>query len=390
VSAVRRWWRQGDQFDWLTLYLNTRGIRLVWRALIAAVIASMAVVPAVLLAGPTLPRYPAADVVAPVASGVGLTVALLWLIRWPTRSQSIVYALTGSLCISAACLVQRDPVAALLGSCAFAVLGGYIALFHTARYMVTNLAIAMTTAVAVAERLIHYYDIVVAGCGLILVLVVNVAFPCAVQWLVHALASELRQSSRDPLTGLLIRRAFYQSTYGLLLRRREGQNYLGAAMIDMDDFKRLNDTHGHAAGDQVLVAVAGALRLACPPTSIIARFGGEEFVVADIFRTDDLHDIAEGLRNAIVATGHPITASIGIVSIPLGPSFHPAERELISELVNVADTAMYAAKRAGGNQSRSTHLDPSSDAFKGSAAHGEPNTVGAESGREHGPRAQRG
>jgi diguanylate cyclase (GGDEF)-like protein len=369
VNAVRRWWRQGDQFDWLTLYLNTRGIRLTWRAVIAVVIASMAVVPAVLLAGPNLPRYPAAEIVAPVASGVGMTVALLWLIRWPTRGQSVVFALTGSACITASCLVQRDPLAALLGCFAFAVLGGYIAFFHTAQYMVANFAIAVATAGTVAGRLIRSYDIYVAGCGLMLVLVLNVAFPIAVQWLVHALASELRQSSRDALTGLFIRRAFYQSTYGLLLRRREGPNYLVAAMIDLDNFKRLNDTQGHATGDQALVAVAGALRLACPPTSIIARFGGEEFVVADIYHTDDLHDVAEHLRNAIGTTRYAITASIGIVSIPLGPCFDAAERELINELVNAADTAMYAAKRAGGNQSRSTHLDPSPDAaFKGSAA----------------------
>jgi diguanylate cyclase len=369
VNAVRRWWRQGDQFDWLSLYLNTRGIRLVWRAVIAAVIASMAVVPALVLAGPTLPRYPVVEVVALVASGVGMTVALLWLIRWPTRGQSIVFALTGSVCITGSCLVQRDPLAALLGSCAFAVLGGYIAFFHTAKYMAINLAIAMATAVTIAGRLTRSFDIFVAGCGLILVLVLNVAFPITVQWLVHALASELRRSSRDALTGLLIRRAFYQSTYGLLLRRREGPNYLAAAMIDLDNFKHLNDTQGHATGDQALAAVAGALRLACPPTSIIARFGGEEFVVADIYQTDELHDIAEHLRDAVGATRYPITASIGIVCTPLGPSFDPAERDLINDLVNAADTAMYAAKRAGGNQSRSTHLDPSPDAAsKGSAA----------------------
>src|SRR6202043_2746769 len=159
------------------------------------------------------------------------------------------------------------------------------------------------------ERLIHNHDIVVAGCGFLLVLVLNVAFPFAVLWLVHALASELRQSSRDALTGLLIRRAFFQSTYGLLLRRREGPSYLGAAIIDLDNFKRLNDTQGHSTGDKALVAVAGALRLACPPTTMIARFGGEEFVVADIYRTDDLHDIAEPLRQAVAATRYPITAS---------------------------------------------------------------------------------
>jgi GGDEF domain-containing protein len=72
------------------------------------------------------------------------------------------------------------------------------------------------------------------------------------------------------------------------------------------------------------------------------------------------------LRKAVAATRYPITASIGIVSVPLGPSFDPAERDLIDDLVNVADTAMYAAKRAGGNQSRCTRIPHA--ALKGSAA----------------------
>jgi diguanylate cyclase (GGDEF)-like protein len=190
--------------------------------------------------------------------------------------------------------------------------------------------------------------------------VLNVAFPFAVHWLVRALGSDLRHSSRDTLTGLLIRRAFYQSAYGLLLRRREGPSYLSVAMIDLDNFKRLNDTHGHSIGDQ------GALRLACPPTSLIARFGGEEFVVADTYRSDDLLDIAQQLRMAIAAIDFPVTASIGIATAPLAASFAPAERELIDDIVNLADTAMYAAKHAGGNQSRSAHL-PHAD-LKGSPA----------------------
>ena len=115
-----------------------------------------------------------------------------------------------------------------------------------------------------------------------------------------------------------------------------------------------------------LASLFSSTRRICPPTTMVARFGGEEFVVADIYRTDDLHDIAEQLRKAVAATRYPITASIGIVSVPLGPSFDPAERELINDLVNLADTAMYAAKRAGGNQSRYTHISRAN--LKGSAA----------------------
>ncbi len=356
MNAVGRWWRQSDHFDWLTLYLNTRGIRLIWRAMIAVVIASIAVIPTLVLLSPALPHDPAALVVSPIASGFGLVVALSWLIRWPNRAQSTLSCLTGSICIAAACLVQGDPLAGLLGCSAFAVLGGYIAFFHTAPYMMANFLVAVGTAGVLSVRLVHLYDTVLAGCGFLLVLLLNVAFPFAVQSLVHALGSDLRHSTRDALTGLLTRRAFYQSTYALLLRRREGPRYLGVAMIDLDNFKHLNDTHGHSTGDKALVAVGAAIRLVCPPTSMTARLGGEEFVVADTYGSDDLDETAEQLRRAIAAIRYPVTASIGIASAPLGASFDPAERELIDNLVNVADSAMYAAKNAGGNQSRSIQV----------------------------------
>jgi diguanylate cyclase len=190
------------------LYLNTRGIRLPWRAMIATVIASIAVVPTAVLFSPNLPHYPAAEVVAPVASGFGVMVALLWLLRWPTRGQSVLYSLGGSGCIAAACLVQGDPLAGLLGCCTFALLGGYIAFFHTALDMTLNFAIAMTTAAVLALRLGRYDDVALAGCAFLLVLTLNVASPLAIRWLILALGSDLRRSSRDTLTGLLIRRAF--------------------------------------------------------------------------------------------------------------------------------------------------------------------------------------
>jgi hypothetical protein len=110
-----RWWRQSDHFDWLTLYLNISGIRLIGRAMIAVVIASIAVIPLVVLVRPTLPHYPAAFIVAPIASGFGVMVALSWLIRWPTRRRSLLFSLAGSVCIAAACLVQGDPRIGLLG-----------------------------------------------------------------------------------------------------------------------------------------------------------------------------------------------------------------------------------------------------------------------------------
>ena len=116
------------------------------------------------------------------------------------------------------------------------------------------------------------------------------------------------------------------------------------AMIDLDNFKRLNDTHGHSTGDQALVAVGGALRLACPRTSMIARFGGEEFVVADAYHTDDLHDIANTCAEPSPPSLTPLRPASASPARRLPRASTPAERELIDDLVNLADTAMYAAE----------------------------------------------
>jgi diguanylate cyclase (GGDEF)-like protein len=84
----------------------------------------------------------------------------------------------------------------------------------------------------------------------------------------------------------------------------------------------------------------------------MGRAGGEEFVVADTFSTPDLSSMAERLRRAIAAIPYPITASIGTASAALGEPSQVSERRLLDRLMTSADTAMYAAKRAGGNQIR--------------------------------------
>ena len=167
-----------------------------------------------------MPHYPVAVVVAPVTSGFGVMVAVFWLVRWPTRGQSVLFSLLGSVCIAAACLVQGDPRLGLVGCSAFAVLGAYITFFHAAQDMLINLSIAISTSAVLAARLIPYYDAVVAGSdssfrGSPL------AFPFAV------IGSCIRRAATcdipsQQLTGLLIRRAFYPSAFELLLRRRDG------------------------------------------------------------------------------------------------------------------------------------------------------------------------
>jgi diguanylate cyclase (GGDEF)-like protein len=314
--------------------------------------------------------------------------AVLWLFRWPSRMQSIVFSLASSACITSACLVQSEPRAGLLGCTAFAVLGGYIAFFHTAPYMAANFVVAGGAAAVLAVRLIPSYDGVLATCAWLLIMLLNVAFPLAAQSLVQMLGSDLRRSSRDALTGLLSRRAFYQAANNLLIHSRTRRSSFGVAIIDLDNFKRINDTRGHLVGDQALAEVGAVLRLNCPSSSVIGRIGGEEFVVADTLASPDLYGMAERSREAIATLGFSITASIGIAVAAMGPAFEPSERQVIERLIRSADAAMYEAKRAGGNRVWMAESEPHWHGH-GTNPHGPPNELAGQNATESGHRPER-
>ncbi|GLE53337.1 GGDEF domain-containing protein [Mycobacterium montefiorense] len=247
-----------------------------------------------------------------------------------------------------------------MGCTTFAILSGYIAYFHAFSYVLANFAVAMTCVVVLSCRIIAATgDIALTAGSLIVVIGLNIGVPLGMQSLVHTLRTDLQSSGRDPLTGLHNRRSFNNSAYELIrVHRSMPGSYLVVAVIDLDDFKRLNDTHGHATGDQALVAVAAALQASCRATAVIGRSGGEEFVVADIKATPDPGRMAERICDAIAAIPFQITASIGTSSAALGAGPITPGLELIDDLIRTSDAAMYQAKRAGGNQVRHYSGEP--------------------------------
>lgn len=159
--------------------------------------------------------------------------------------------------------------------------------------------------------------------------------------------SHLAEVRTDSLTGLPNRRAFDDAMARRVGEFRRNGVPFGMIMIDVDHFKRLNDQHGHAAGDHVLRRVAEALQRAVAETSSVARIGGEEFAVllpgAD---PADARSAAERCRQAVACEEYlfgnqPLrtTISLGLALIRPG--------EDASLLASRADEAMYAAKRAG-------------------------------------------
>ncbi len=169
-------------------------------------------------------------------------------------------------------------------------------------------------------------------------------------------------SERDALTGLANRRHFQ----AVMRQAAEDGALVGSLMlVDLDHFKRINDQHGHAAGDAVLVEVAHRLRAALREQDLTVRWGGEEFlVVVRALPTEEVEGLAERLLQAIgsepVRHGRhriAVTASIGFATFPLRPHLQPLGWERAIDLV---DTAMYLAKAHGRNRAygvRALHAD---------------------------------
>ncbi len=163
-----------------------------------------------------------------------------------------------------------------------------------------------------------------------------------------ALQEKLRtQSLRDPLTGLYNRRYMEDALERHLNIAERNGSPTSVIMIDLDHFKRINDSHGHGKGDAVLRDVAAQLTAAVRPSDIVARYGGEELMV--IMPGCDL-DLAmrkaEMLRGRIESLselhGTPITASFGVACVP-------ETSDAMRDLVPMADAALYVAKDAGRN-----------------------------------------
>jgi len=158
-------------------------------------------------------------------------------------------------------------------------------------------------------------------------------------------AAEARAST-DALTGLPNRR-YFDEFCGLLARRRRSDDAVGVLMIDIDRFKMLNDTFGHATGDEVLRAVGGAIVGAVREDDVPARFGGEEFVV--LLRNpgfDVAVEVGERVRAAVAQLD---LQRLGVprVSVSVGVAVSNRADQAIEELIGLADQALYRAKRAG-------------------------------------------
>jgi diguanylate cyclase (GGDEF)-like protein len=175
------------------------------------------------------------------------------------------------------------------------------------------------------------------------------------------MARQLEQrAAMDGKTGLLNAAAWHEKAERALHRSQRQGVAAGVLILDLDHFKSVNDTYGHLAGDEVLAAVAAALRAEVREGDVVGRFGGEEFVVLlrDLELTSagrrQLESVAERIRARIEQLGVGVNTPDGPLTIQglstsVGAVFHLGRTSTLQQVLGAADAALYTAKRDGRN-----------------------------------------
>lgn len=306
--------------------------------------------------GPTTaPERVAAGTVA-----VGATVAavLWWWRGWPRERTSIAFVLAAEVGHGIVLFACADPVVALLAATWFFLLGDYLTFAHGRRALVVhcvwvkvNLLFYGTLALLKPDADVPFVVFLVIG--LTATLIVTRLFG---QVFSDALRSDSARSAelahRDPMTQLLNRRGLEAAAPRVFTQARLDNAVVGVFLIDVDRFKAVNDRFGHLAGDTVLKLLAERLAQSVRKDGLVARTGGEEFVVLDRVHADGIASLAERLRATCHRTDDevPVTVSLGAVGVAGDDFPTPDPQALLSTLIMRADTAMYAAKKRGGDR----------------------------------------
>ncbi len=156
----------------------------------------------------------------------------------------------------------------------------------------------------------------------------------------------------DALTGLLNRRGFLQELQAAISRHQRTGQKAALLYLDLDGFKRINDTLGHERGDQVLRQVSGQLKSCLRPYDRLARIGGDEFTVIldSLVSPGEAASVAQKLVQQVA--GQSGAGDLSGLGVSIGIACLPADGSTVEDLLRAADTAMYTAKHAGRGQYR--------------------------------------
>ncbi|MFI5776691.1 diguanylate cyclase domain-containing protein [Nocardia sp. NPDC051570] len=343
---VRSWWRDRIDYDWLVDTLRSHRALGTLQGMLGGAGVVMLVITVVAAMSPSGQNGAVGLVQAGIVAGLAVLWSLRWwLLSWPREVESLIWVAAADLAITANNILVQDRLLGAMGSALLVTTGGYVTIFHGPRYLLLHIGWSLLSILLLSAMLVcgtgHGAGDI--GLGVVVVLVSFVVDGFILPLVQFCYWILRRDALSDPLTGLMNRRGmeYYLPRFP---RDKGGGMYI--ATVDLDRFKTINDTYGHSFGDEVLMRTAQRLRASADPDALVVRTGGEEFVIVGHLR--DVRDaVGERLRGAIETMPDlpvPVTASVGI-ALWADTGGDPA----CCNLLQLSDTAMYEAKRGGGN-----------------------------------------
>lgn len=358
LTAARRLLHTDDHYYWITSFLAARGLQRATCRLTAVNLLGMSAIPLILTLSEHGPKGVVDRWLAAAISVCCVVMATLWLRSgWPSRTQSQLCVLIGSICIAVACLIENDPAIGLTGASTFVVVSAFTAMFHDGWLLAYVWLIGAATLVALAIRL-GGFDPAITISGVVLFLLINafVVFVC--RNVIRLVNTDVHYGELEPLTGLLTRDAFADRVATVVARDRDDDRFLAIVVVSLDSFSLLTAMKGEAGGNEARVAIGHRLGETLRRDAVLAHVGESEYLVADTFNTADASVLTERLQHSVRTAPYRLTASIGVVVTPVAPLVGHPPHDVVEELITLATSNVYEARRNGGQRTTSTANPP--------------------------------
>ncbi|CCQ13571.1 Diguanylate cyclase [Rhodococcus sp. AW25M09] len=351
MNSLREWWSLPVDYGWNVAYARSQQALHITKVLIGIWCWLFGAAAAVGLATPGLGEGGLGSTALWFSVVTAAPVGLAWTLGgWPTWHMSIAFVLYADVVLAAVVLSIGMATTILPLAALFTVIGSYVAGFHGPKLLTAHNVFALfTTGVLYGVAVVTEPELGLES-TLYLVMLVLVMFSAPL--IVHTFLMLLRRDATaafyDPLTGMQNRRGF-DASIGNLRLRSGPESTVTAVVIDLDNFKSVNDRFGHQHGDTVIRLTASRILDIFPAPDITARLGGEEFAIVSVAGLDSVTARAEELRIRLCEANNrsSLTASMGVDHAVVDPRDVAAE---IEALLSSADRAMYRAKRLGGDR----------------------------------------
>ena len=352
MNAAHRWWRGLDHYYWLTAFLAARGLQRTTCRLVALVIFGMGAISMTLIWSPTGPHGVVNQTLAVAVAVCCWGMSALWLRRrWPTAIESRICVCLGSVCIAISCLIQSDALTGLFGATAFTLVAIYAAVFHTTRWLADHLVGDRRDVGCSRRSGWPPFDIAFAISSVLLGRLHRHVR------LAHRPGGDLARRRRHPARELRAtdrhvqpRRLLREGDDAAGVAQRGDDRFVAVAVVNLDTFSLVGEFSGIAGSNRARVEIAARLRETARRDAVLAHIADSEFVIADLFESDDASALIERVRGTISGAPSRLSASIGVVTTALQPLVQLPPHDVLDELLSIATNAMYESRKGGGNQ----------------------------------------